>query len=64
MSELIGELDEGGSTRHIPDDWAAGERTRPYDHDTRGVVAALVACALSGAVTGGAIGFVLGWLLT
>lgn len=63
MSELIGELDEGGSPRRIPDDWAATERARPYD-DAHSVVAALVACALSGAVMGAAIGFVLGWLLT
>jgi hypothetical protein len=64
MSELIGELDEGGSSLRIPEDWVAAERARSYEQGNGSVVAALMVCALSGATVGCAIGFVLGWLLT
>lgn len=64
MSELIGELDEGGSPLRIPEDWGAAERTRSYEQEHGSVIAALMVCALSGAAIGGAIGFTLGWLLT
>jgi len=64
MSELIGELDEGGSPLRIPEDWVAAERARSYEHENGSVVAALMVCALSGATVGGLIGFALAWLLT
>ena len=62
MSELIGELDEGGSPLRIPEDWVAADHTRSSGPGS-GVVAALLVSALSGAVVGGAVGFLLGFLL-
>jgi len=62
MSELIGELDEGGSPLRIPEDWVAADHAGP-SRPGSGVVAALLVSALSGAVVGGAVGFALGFLL-
>jgi hypothetical protein len=62
MSELIGELDEGGSPLRIPEDWVAADHAGPSGPGS-GVVAALLVSALSGAVVGGAVGFALGFLL-
>ena len=62
MSELIGELDEGGSPLRIPEDWVEADHARPPGPGS-GVVAALLVSALSGAVVGGVVGFVLGLLL-
>lgn len=62
MSELIGELDEGGSPVRIPEDWVADDDAWPAGPGS-GVVAALLVAALSGAVVGGVIGFALGVLV-
>jgi hypothetical protein len=64
MSELIGARDEGGSSFRIPEGWVAADHTRSYEHGHGSVIAALVVCASSGALVGGVLGFVLGWLLT
>jgi hypothetical protein len=62
MSELIGELDEGGSPLRIPEDWVVPDDARAAGPGS-GVLAALLVSALSGAVVGGAVGFALGFLL-
>jgi hypothetical protein len=62
MSELIGELDEGGQPLRIPEDWLAADQARSSGPGS-GVVVALLVSALSGAIVGGAVGFALGFLL-
>jgi hypothetical protein len=66
MTELIGELDEGGAPLCVPADWpteahAGSLAAAPRDGS---LVVALMLCALSGATIGLAIGFALGFLLS
>lgn len=63
MSELIGELDEGGSPLRIPEEWGQADGVQ-RESSGSAVVVALLMAALSGAVVGGAIGFALGVLLS
>ncbi len=62
MSELIGELDEGGSPLRVPEEWGAAGDVREAGLGSA-VVAALLVAALSGAVVGGVVGLVVGLLI-
>jgi len=62
MTELIGELDEGGAPLCFPADWPAAVHAGSLAVEPRdgSLVVALMLCALSGATIGLAIGFALG----
>lgn len=66
MTELIGELDEGGAPLCVPADWPAAAPAGAVAVEQRdgSLVVALMLCALSGATIGLAIGLALGFLLS